>query len=455
MNTTLDSETLRELLLTGNRHATNSILDDAHPRDIADAGADLDDPTLWSLLEQLDPPLNADVFSHLPIERQAVLAERFDPARVADLLESMASDDRADLIQQLAEPARDLILQQMEVPQRRDTERLAEYAEGTAGSVMSSDVTTLLSDQTVMQAMQHLRAMAGKKETIYYNYVIDIDGRLLGIVSLRDLVLANPDVLLADVMNRDVIRVDVADSVDEVGRKIREYDLLALPVVDDRGRLVGIVTVDDVLDAAEAETTEDFNKLGATGLGRASYRDASVLLLYRRRIVWLLVLVFVNIFSGAGIAVFENTIAVVPALVIFLPLLIGSGGNAGSQSATLMVRALATGEADIRDWLRLLLKEIAVALGLGLTMAVGVGLVSSVMAPQVLWAVVPSMVLLVMVGSLIGLLLPFVLTKLNMDPATASGPLITSLADISGVLIYFAVASYMLRDVLAAATAAA
>ncbi|HMO26207.1 MAG TPA: magnesium transporter, partial [Tepidisphaeraceae bacterium] len=314
MNTTLDSETLRELLLTGNRHATNSILDDAHPRDIADAGADLDDPTLWSLLEQLDPPLNADVFSHLPIERQAVLAERFDPARVADLLESMASDDRADLIQQLAEPARDLILQQMEVPQRRDTERLAEYAEGTAGSVMSSDVTTLLSDQTVMQAMQHLRAMAGKKETIYYNYVIDIDGRLLGIVSLRDLVLANPDVLLADVMNRDVIRVDVADSVDEVGRKIREYDLLALPVVDDRGRLVGIVTVDDVLDAAEAETTEDFNKLGATGLGRASYRDASVLLVYRRRIVWLLVLVFVNIFSGAGIAVFENTIAVVPAL---------------------------------------------------------------------------------------------------------------------------------------------
>jgi magnesium transporter len=319
---------------------------------------------------------------------------------------------------------------------------------------MSSDVATLRTDQTVTQAMQHLRAMAEKKETIYYNYVIDSDGRLLGIVSLRDLVLASPDAMLEDVMNRDVIRVDVADSVDEVGRKIREYDLLALPVVDDRGRLAGIVTVDDVLDAAEAETTEDFNKLGATGLGRASYRDASPLLLYRRRIVWLLVLVFVNIFSGAGIAVFENTIAVVPALVIFLPLLIGSGGNAGSQSATLMVRALATGEADIRDWVRLLLKEILVALGLGLTMAAGVGLVSSVMAPQVLWAVVPSMVLLVMVGSLIGLLLPFVLTKLNMDPATASGPLITSLADISGVLIYFAVASYMLRDVLTAAAAA-
>jgi magnesium transporter len=208
--------------------------------------------------------------------------------------------------------------------------------------------------------------------------------------------------------------------------------------------LIGIVTVDDVLDVAEEEATEDFHRVGSVGPIRTSLRDAAILFLYQRRVGWLLALVFMNIFSGAGIAAFEETIAATVALVFFLPLLIDSGGNAGSQSATLMVRALATGDVKGSDWLRLLARELRVALLLGVTMAVAVSAVAFFRAPEVVVVVATTMTIIVLVGSLIGMSLPFVLTRFGYDPATASAPLITSLADISGVLIYFSIASWYL-----------
>jgi magnesium transporter len=226
---------------------------------------------------------------------------------------------------------------------------------------------------------------------------------------------------------------------------IGRYDLTALPVVDSDGVLVGIVTVDDVLDVAEEEATEDFHRVGSVGPIRGSLRDARLPTLYRRRIGWLLVLVFVNLLSGAGIAYYQDTIAATVALVFFLPLLIGSAGNAGAQASTLMVRAMATGDVDAGDWLRLLGRELAVAMALGLTMALAVSVIGVFRAgSDVATVVAVTMVAVVVVGSLVGMSLPFLLDRLGLDPATASAPLVTSIADIAGVLVYFALASWYL-----------
>jgi magnesium transporter len=225
----------------------------------------------------------------------------------------------------------------------------------------------------------------------------------------------------------------------------RKYGLVVLPVVDSAGALLGIVTADDLLDVEEEEVTEDFQRVASVEPFRTSLLETGARTLYARRILWLLVLVVVNIFSGAGIAYFEETIAATVALVFFLPLLIDSSGNSGSQSATLMIRALATGDVKLSDWGRLLGKELMVAILLGLTMAFAVSLVGIVRAgPEVAVVVSLTMMIVVMVGSLIGMLLPFILARFNLDPATASAPLITSLADISGVLIYFSLATRLL-----------
>jgi magnesium transporter len=227
---------------------------------------------------------------------------------------------------------------------------------------------------------------------------------------------------------------------------IQRHDLDAVPVVDSDGVLVGIVTVDDVLDVAVEEATEDFHKVGSVGPILTSLREASISFLFRRRIVWLLALVFVNLFSGAGIEYFEETIAASLALVIFLPLLIDSAGNAGSQAATLIVRAMATGDVSLRDWFEMAGKELAVATALGLTMALAVSVLGFYRGGVDIGIVVAvTMVTVVIVGSLIGMSLPFLLTRLNLDPATASAPLVTSIADIAGVLIYFSFATWHLR----------
>lgn len=226
---------------------------------------------------------------------------------------------------------------------------------------------------------------------------------------------------------------------------MRRYDLPALPVVDSDGVLVGIVTFDDVFDVAEAEATEDFHRSAAVSPLRGSYHEAGIGVLYRRRIGWLLTLVFVNIFSGAAIAAFEETIAAAVVLVFFLPLLIDSSGNAGSQAATLMVRALAMGEVRLKDWGRLLGKEVLVAALLGLTMGLAVAVIGVARGgPEVALVVALAMTLVVLVGSTIGTVLPFLLSRCKLDPATASAPLITSLSDIAGVLIYFSLASWLL-----------
>lgn len=443
----LSAEVIRELSAKDDIQTLRQLFRRTHPHDTAESLSELRDGEIWKILRLLEPPDGAAVLAHMDPERQVrVLAGR-GFGDVARLLEAMTPDDRTDLAQQLPIDVRRRVLSEMRAEKRREVEGLGVHGADTAGGLMSTEVGALRADLTVGQAVEQLRAMAEQREELYYNYIVDAAGRLLGIVSLRDLLLNPADRKLAEIMSPEVITASVDEDVEDVARKIYEYDLIALPVVDKDNRLVGVVTVDDVMDVTEEEATEDIHKIGGSaGLVGTSIREAGLGLLYRKRIPWLLVLVFINIFAGAAIARFEDTIAAVVALVFFLPLLIDSGGNAGSQAATLTIRALATGDVELSDWVRLLVKEVAVALLLGLTMGLGVAIIASFRAPEVIAVVTMSMVLIVLIGSLVGMLTPFVLMRMGLDPAAASAPLITSVADICGVVIYFSIATWWLSS---------
>jgi magnesium transporter len=298
---------------------------------------------------------------------------------------------------------------------------------------------------TAAEAIEALRRQAADAETVYTALVAAADYRLLGVVSLRDLLLAGRKSRVAAIMDRDPVTVRADADREEAAQIISRYDLLVLPVVDEGGRMVGIVTHDDALDVVEEEATEDALRGASVGALDADVLDTPLALLYRARVGWLVLLVFGSMFSGAGLAAFEDTIAAHMSLLFFLPLLIGSGGNAGAQSATLTVRALATGDVRPADYGRMMGREIAVSVGLGLTMAVAIGIAGLLRADvSVLTVVAVSMTLIVLIGSLLGLTLPFLLQRVGLDPATASGPLVTSLCDVAGVLIYFGIATLLL-----------
>ncbi len=416
------------------------------PVDLADVLEQLDPSLGWRLLERLAD--RAEVFSFFEPEQQVRMAREFPRATLAALVSEMPADERTDLFKRFDQNQRDILLPALAHAEREDIRRLSAYVEGTAGALMTSDYATLEKDMTVAQALAYLRDEAPDAETIYQAYVIDDKRRLLGAVSLRDLILADLHKSIKDLMVSDVVSADVVDDQEDIAKKIARYDLLALPILDQYRVLVGIVTYDDAMDVASEEVTEDIHKSAGVSSIIGSVKDASISLLYRKRIFWLVLLVFGNLFSGAGIAHFEDIIAANIVLVFFLPLLVDSGGNAGSQSATLMVRALATGEVEMRDWLYLIGREALVALALGVTMAAAVSVLGYIRGDEMVALVLAlSMVSIVMIGCMIGMSLPFVLSKFNLDPASASAPLITSVCDATGVVIYLFIASRLLADI--------
>jgi magnesium transporter len=442
---------LRAIRISGNVNALANLLEQVLMADVAEAlQQQLSQQTLRirevrDLMLLMDDQSAASLMGYFPSTLQEVLVELLEPAKLAKIIDAMPHDERADLFNLLSEEEQGALLQGMSKSDREDMQRLAAYDEGTVGSVMTSDFATLDAYSTAAGAIKHLRTTGKDKETIYQTYVLDEDASLVGTVSLRDLIMAEPDERIADFMTMDPLFVHVDEEREVAAQAISKYDLLAIPVLDDKKQLVGIVTYDDAMDVASEEADLDFRKVGAVGTIAGGLKEASIRLLYKKRVFWLVLLVFGNIFSGAGIAYFEDTIAAYIALVFFLPLLVDSGGNAGSQSATLMVRALATGEVMMKDWAGMLGRELAVAGLLGATMAVAVSALGIWRGGMEIAIVVAlTMQLVVVVGSVIGMSLPFLLSKLKFDPATASAPLITSIADAAGVIIYFAIATAVL-----------
>jgi len=436
---------LRAALASGDARALRTLIDNEHKADIGAALEEFEPHQAWFVLDLLEPEAQAGIFGYLSRDLQVELARTAPRAKLARIVSEMLSDERADLFNALPEAQQDALLPALAQAEREDIRRLASYAEDTAGAIMSSEYALLTGSLSAAQAIEKLRHEAPEKETIYRAYVTDPERRLVGAVRLQDLILASPGARVRELMEEDPLSVHVDEDQEEVARRISRYDVLAMPVVDAQNRIVGIVTHDDAMDVLQEEATEDFHRVGSVGDLDRSVRGASIGLLYRKRIGWLILLVFGNLVSGAGIHYFEDTIASVVALVFFLPLLIGSSGNAGAQAATLMVRALATGDVMLKDWGRMLGREVLIALLLGLTMALAVSAIGWYRGgPGVAVSVALTMVLVVIVGSLIGMSLPFVLSRLKLDPATASAPLVTTLADAAGVFIYFGVATAIL-----------
>lgn len=442
-----DKQNIQDMtdIFTGNPASLRKLMETAHPVDVASYLDSLEPEEARGFLLKLSPDHQGKVFGYLKPETQVNLAENLGRHRLAEIMASMSADDRADVFNRLDEDQRELLLPGLAQAEREDLRRLASYEEGTAGAIMTSSYATLNPEHTAREAIKTLRLQAPDKETIYRAFVLDAAGKLIGAVRLQNIILARPNTKIKNLMDKEPVSALLTDSQESVAQTLSRYDMLAVPVLNEEGVLYGIVTYDDALDALEEEATEDLHKFGTVGKISESVKDASFWLMYRKRIGWLVLLVFGNLFSSAGIAFFEDTIASYVALVFFLPLLIGSGGNAGAQAATLMVRAMATGDIVMRDWAKMLGRELLVASALAVTMAIAVTPISMARGSYDIALVVGlTMLIVVVLGSLIGMSLPFLLNKLKLDPATASAPLITTVCDAIGVVSYFSVAAIIL-----------
>lgn len=436
---------LKELLRLDDRDGLHELLDYMRVQDIAHALMELGDDDLCAVFNLLPPGRKADVFAYLDTAHQIRLLEASPKDDARFILSEMEADDLTALLQTLDPDTLRGYLRLLPFRAIRRALKQLNYPEDSVGRVMSPDVVAVDPDWTLKRALAFIRRNADEHSNNVI-FVVDPDRVLLAAVPIRHFLRASADSPVRELLGEaEPITIAVSEDAVEAARRIQHYDLETLPVVGETGELLGVVTVDDVMDLIEAESTEDFHKLGSVGTLPLSPQDASPFLLYRKRIGWLLGLVAFNTIGALMISQYEDIIEAVVVLVFFLPLLIASGGNAGAQSSTLMVRAMATGEVTARDWLKLWAKEMGVSVTLGVSMGVAVSLVGLWRGgPEIALLVALAMTIIVTVASILGMLLPVVLNKLRLDPATASVPLVTSLADIGGILIYFSLAVALL-----------
>ena len=434
---------LRAMLAEGDVEGLRALGTEIHPASVADFSEGLDDAELWQLLEALPLERRADVFTYYPIARQVELVKATDRQHLGPLLEAMAPDNRVDLLKELDPDLVEQILPLVAKAERHDIRMLLSCPENSAGALMTTEYASLPADVTAGEAVARLRSQAPDSESIYYIYVLAPDRRLVGSISLRDLIVARPGALVGDLMRRDPIAVRIEEPRDEVVQKLARYDFLAIPVVDDSGRLVGIVTHDDVLDAVRQDATDEAQMAAAIAPLGEGYLEAALLSLTWKRGVWLTILFGTAAVTAMVLAKWKPTHE---WLMYFIPLVVASGGNSGNQAATLVITALSTGDCRLADWQRILRREFAVSLMLGLLLAVPGFLLGLAFAPDPMHAlVIPATVFaVVMVGSLVGCVLPLVFRSLGLDPALMSNPFVSAIVDVVGIVIYMLVAILVL-----------
>ncbi|CEL12451.1 Magnesium transporter MgtE [Candidatus Portiera aleyrodidarum] len=414
--------------------------------DIADLISRKSNNFILKILNSQNLKRKADIFSYLPKDKQFEITKKLKNEEIIKLFVKMNSDDSADVFKMFEPIRRENILRSMAHKVREDIIKLSSYEDGSAGAIMTSKYVVIPEKLNVLQALNKIKQTAPDAETIYQVYVLDNNQKLTGTLSLRQILLADPIALIKDLMIKDVIYVNTNSKQEYVANLISRYDFLAIPVINSEHKLVGLITYDDAMDVVERETTDDFHKSGSVGTLEYNIVRTKLWTLYSKRVFWLVLLIFGNLFSGAGISQYEKTIYSKISLVFFLPLLIGSGGNAGSQAATLMIRGLGTGEINIKDWAKLMSRELLVSGILGLTMAVVIFPIGYIRGGiEVAYSVAGSMIIIVIIGSLLGMSLPFFLNRLGFDPAAASAPLVATLCDTLGVLIFFSIATIILN----------
>ncbi len=445
---------VQQMLMEGDRHGLSAFCNVVHSVVVAEILEELNDAQVWAVLDHAELPRRVEIFENLSLRRQVELVESLDSGRLSELLEEMSADDRVDLLSRLSQQRREDVLRLIARAERNDIRRLLSYDEGSAGAIMTTEYASLPANIMVRDAIERLRQQAPNSETIYYVYILNENRRLEGMISLRELILARPEARLSDLMQRDVMRLRVTDSQGAVAAELARYNFLAVPIVDADDRLVGIVTHDDALDVVQEQATEDAYRQSGVQPLDDSYEDTPLTTVLWKRGIWL---VFLSIMALMNARVLEHYTAshrTLEALIlVFLPLVMASGGNAGSQSATLFIRMMALRSGDspsdslFGQHRLILVRELAVALSLGMILALLDCLVAhfwfgrSLAEAAVIGATIVSVVCL---GTSIGAVLPLILKRLGMDPAIMSNPLIASILDVLAVTMFFQIAILML-----------
>lgn len=410
--------------------------------DIADLLKELEEDDMVITFRLLPSELRAEAFVLLDVEYQLKLIKEMSNRHIQSVISELTPDDRTELFEDLPGTVTQKLLTLLPPEDRRESLRLLGYPENSVGRLMTPDYVAIYPHWTIEQALDHIRKNGKDAETINTVYVIDEEGHLLDELPLRKLILASPDDMVESLMDRHFIAVSAYEDQEQAVKLVEKYDLFAIPVVDSHNVLLGIVTVDDILDVLEDEVTEDAHKGGAVLPLGMNYSSASTWTLYRKRIVWLSLLALSGFLTGNVLSIFQNTLSSIIYLAFFIPVLIGTGGNTSSQASTLIIRALAVGDVTVKKWLKVIGKETLVGLPLGLSMGVilfmwgylwkqdfHIGLVVGLSASViVIWA------------NIVGSLLPIILTKLKFDPAVISSPLLSTFLDITGLVIYFTIA---------------
>jgi magnesium transporter len=417
-----------------------------HPAVTADVLDCLSGADAWRVMRTCNPDRQVEILEFMSLPKQVGLTQHMDRNRLARLLEEMAPDDRVDLLGRMNPQTVETLLPSLAQAERSDIRKLLSYPDDSAGSIMTTEYASLPGDVTVGEALDRLRKQAPDRETIYYIYILDEGRRLLGFVSLRELILAKPDSKLSDIMKRDVISVRVTDDQEQVAQELARYDFIAMPVVDNQNRLVGIITHDDVLDVVREEATEDVQRLAGMEPLEDSYLTTPLRTLTWKRGVWLVVLLSAALGTATIVSGFQDVAESQTWMVLFLPMVIASGGNSGSQSATLVIRTLALGEIGRATMIRMMAREVLLASQMAAVLSLlsfGFALLFESVRRS---AVVAATVFLVVTfGAVIGALLPLGFKRMGMDPALMSTPLIAAISDMLGVVIYFNVAILLLR----------
>jgi magnesium transporter len=434
------------------------VLAEWHPADIAEAIVNFPIEQQVVIFRILPQTVAADVFEYLDVEAQTGLLKALGQEDAVKILNEMTPDDRTALLEELPAPAVTQLLNLLSPAERATAQKLLGYPEGTVGRLMTPDFIAIRDEWTVQQVLDHVRHVGRDSETLNVLYVVDDAGKLIDDVRIREFLLRPLDATVRSIRNAEFYALKVTDSEESAVEAFRRYDRTALPVVDSAGKLVGIVTVDDVLDVAEKEATEDIQKFGGSEALDEPYMQIALRKMVRKRAGWLVVLFLGELLTATAMGYFEEEIARAVVLALFVPLIISSGGNSGSQAATLIIRAMALGEVRLRDWWRVMRRELLAGLSLGAVLG-SIGFLritvwsafSDLYGPH--WLLVAITVALALVGvvlwgTLAGSMLPFLLRRLGFDPAASSAPFVATLVDVTGLVIYFLIAAVVLRGTL-------
>ena len=442
----MDKDIFINLLAQREFKAVRSILDVMNEVDIASLLSTLSDKELALAFRLIPKDKAAEVFSNMDTSMQTYLVTMFTEKELKELLDDLYMDDTVDMLEELPANLVKRILATVSASDRSMINQLLNYPEDSAGSIMTTEYVDLREEMTVGQAMAHIKKTGIHKETIYTCYITE-RRKLVGIVSAKDLMTTDDDVPIKDLMETEIISVYTHSDQEQVAQLFTKYDLLALPVIDQDGRMVGIVTFDDAMDVMVDEATEDITKMAAINPSEKTYFETSVLQHAKNRIPWLLILMFTSIITGTIITRYENAFAAIPLLVSFIPMLMDTGGNCGSQSATLIIRGIALDEIRFTDLFKVMFKEFRISLIVGAFLAVanGVRIFIQYHNPGLAVVIACSLMGTVIMAKLVGCTLPLLAKKVNLDPAIMASPLITTLVDTFSILIYFNIATVLFR----------